>query len=173
MTSIHYWRITKYNPINRDAQGVYHKNEWTSINDIGKEFNNVEFVFDSYIFYENLYIDAIIRIMRENEVDLLKVEALEVKCYVDYSSFSELELKNCFNNLKNNILVTKHDITQIVRLVLREFVWCKLTCQRMFVHFGYDYYMYIGSEQPSKITLKAIESRGLFVEKIASPYLNT
>lgn len=42
----------------------------------------------------------------------------------------------------------------------------------MFVHFGYDYYMYIGSskELPQDLRNK-IENLGLFVENFESPYL--
>jgi len=33
------YRITKYNPMNRDANGAYLLNEWTSFSDIGKTFD--------------------------------------------------------------------------------------------------------------------------------------
>jgi hypothetical protein len=39
------------------------------------------------------------------------------------------------------------DLDWVVRLALREALWCRLKGERGFyVHFGYDYYMYIGSE---------------------------
>jgi len=69
--------------------------------------------------------------------------------------------------------VNKLEVADIARLVLREFLWCKLEeDQKIFVHFGYDYYMFIGSsEKPPKSIIKKIEKMGLFVEEFESPYL--
>jgi hypothetical protein len=40
----------------------------------------------------------------------------------------------------------------------------------MYVHFGWDYYMYFGSKKTCKPVLAEIEHSGLFVEKRKSPY---
>jgi len=168
---IHYWRITKYNPKNRDENGIYQKYEWTSVSEVGKIFDNGELLFDVYLFCENAYIDAIIKIMRENGVESLKVDALEIHNYDNYADFTEPTTKKYFRTLRNNMLIPKQEVAQVSRFILRELIWCKLVSDRMFVHFGYDYYMYIGSEQQSEELLKAIESNGLFVEIVVSPYL--
>ena len=41
----------------------------------------------------------------------------------------------------------------------------------MYVHFGYDYYMYIGSEKPLEKEIDSINRSGLFVENMVSPYI--
>ena len=186
MIDIYYWRVTKYNPLNRDKNGFYKKNEWISIGDIGTKYDNVEFTFDSYIFYENLYVDAVLKIMSVNKVESLKIEelkksyyksyvkkykGLEKSYYSSYADLSELETKKQFDALKNNKLASKHEIEKVIRFALREIIWCKLTCGQMFVHFGYDYYMYFGSELYPKDVLETIEANGLFVEDFVSPYL--
>ena len=40
----------------------------------------------------------------------------------------------------------------------------------MFVHFGYDYYMYIGSNKRFKGIINTIANTGLFIEEFESPY---
>ncbi len=76
-----------------------------------------------------------------------------------------------YNTIYLGQQVTQKEVADIARLVLRESLWCKLESDRMFVHFGYDYYMFIGSTEPCESTIKKIEKLGLFVEKFESPYL--
>ena len=168
---IHHWRITKYNPANRDKNDIYQKNEWTSIGDVGNKFGDNEFTFEEYFFYENSYIDAIIRIMCENNIETLKIDTLEKYEYINYNDFVESESKKYFKFLKKDILITKEEVIQIAKFALREIVWCKLASEKMFIHFGYDYYMYIGSAKPSEEVLKIIKNNGLFVESMISPYI--
>jgi len=165
------WRITKYDPKNRDENGFYQKDEWTAVSDIGQKYDDVEFTYDSYLFYENAYVDAVIRIMRGNNVESFLIKALEKGCYINYPDFSESESKRFFRSLKRNMQIPKHDVIPIIRFALREIIWCKLLSNQMFVHFGYDYYMYIGSENPLEEEINIIENNGLFVEPMVSPYI--
>jgi hypothetical protein len=65
------------------------------------------------------------------------------------------------------------EVKEIVRLTLRAVIWCKLTLQqKFFVHFGYDYNMYIGSYKDCPKARMKIEKSGLFVETYTSPYLD-
>jgi len=168
---MYYWRITRYNPQNRDENGFYISDEWSSISDIGKKYNDVEFTYESYISCENAYADTVTRVMRGNTIEFFTLEALQKKRYVNYPDFSESESKKYFRSLKRNMQVPKHEIIPIVRFALREIIWCKLVNDNMFVHFGYDYYMYIGSENKLEEELSAVRKNGLFVETIISPYL--
>jgi len=52
----------------------------------------------------------------------------------------------------------------------REF-GCKLVSPSMHVHFGDDYYMFIGSENQSEEVLNSIRASALFVEDMISRYL--
>ena len=64
-------------------------------------------------------------------------------------------------------------IKDICRLILREHLWAKLGYDsKMYVHFGHDYYMYIGSLLSCEEAIKNITDQGFFVEKFKSPYLN-
>ena len=48
--------ITKYNSIFRDENWNYTRNEWTSISDIGKKFDDVLFTKEEYLEIEKKYI---------------------------------------------------------------------------------------------------------------------
>lgn len=59
-------------------------------------------------------------------------------------------------------------VDDVVRLALREVVWCRLESPSgFFVHFGYDYYMYVGT--PEAIEPPTVSPR-VFVEEFPSPY---
>ncbi len=57
------------------------------------------------------------------------------------------------------------------RLILREDMWCKFESDNVSIHFGYDYYMYIGSNASCDSVIEQIRLNGLFVEPYRSPYL--
>ena len=52
------YRVTKYNPALRDARGAYIADEWTSVADIGCEFNGVVLTDSEYRRVEQTYIDS-------------------------------------------------------------------------------------------------------------------
>ncbi|ASA19813.1 hypothetical protein [Paenibacillus donghaensis] len=170
----HFWRITKYNPANR-INGVYEKKEWTSISDTGNLYPTGEFLIEHYLQTELLYIEAIISILKENNTNLLQVRDLEKhdlnlldeKFHYIYSD----ETKSLYSNVKNNDYISGDELKLLCKLILREKLWCKLQSENMFVHFGFDYYMYIGSRMECSSSLEFISNSGLFVECYESPYL--
>ncbi len=71
----------------------------------------------------------------------------------------------------NNEFYDKRALIFIVQCILRNKFWCKLEYDdTMYVHFGWDYYMYISASKSCPSTIKKIEEMGLFVEKFRSPY---
>lgn len=152
------WRITKYNPAYRNERGIYINDEWTAYSDIGKSFKGKILTEDEYLRYENLYIDSIIKLMRASNIYIL--------------SISELEVYDENIQLKNGIILSIDDITKVIKSILRERIWCKLTyVNEFYVHFGYDFNMYVGSNKPSDDVLHEIRRSELFVEEFISPYL--
>jgi hypothetical protein len=57
-----------------------------------------------------------------------------------------------------------------MRRVLREEFWCRLEGPEAFVHFGYDYYLYVGVPRACPEAEQATRRAGLFVESFRSPY---
>lgn len=167
------FRITKFNLTYRDEKGVYQRNEWTSFNDIG---NNL--TLNEYIATENKYIKAVQLFMKCLGINKLTIKALEKRIELSkkakkYSKLYPQKMNRLFASLKEDYILDKDAIEMVCRLALRENLWCKLNDpnNRMFVHFGYDYYMYIGVEKSCKNTVDEINKQGLFVEVFESPYL--
>jgi len=166
------YRITKYDPINRDATGRYLKNEWTYYGDIGKTYDDEILSFDEYGSMENKYIKSIERFMMCNKITSLHVVGLEKKKNPKHDKNATATMIDVFESIKNNDQISMNIIDSVCRLILREYLWCKLEDgQKMQVHLCGDYYyMYIVSDSYCHNVIEDIEQMGLFVEKYKSPY---
>lgn len=158
---IYWWRVTKYNPIHRDAYGAYQiDDEWTSYSDIGSIISE-----EGYLQTEENYIQAIFSFMNEINAENLYLNALELKS-------DELKKQNAFEFISAMWVgrrVSKQEIRELAKLTLREAIWCKLGFRKDFsVHFGYDYYMYMGTKDDCGDARFEIEKSGLFVEEYHS-----
>jgi hypothetical protein len=159
------YRITKYNPTYRNNEGHYTIDEWTSISDIGKSYDGNVFSLSQYIDVEKKYIEAITLLMICNNVDSFVISGLE-KCS------DESDRQSMYKNIQEGDSIEISEIPHISKLILREKMWCRLEAPFMFVHFGYDYYMYIGFTQECKYAIDKIVEMVLFVEEYKSPYLD-
>lgn len=167
------WRVTKYDPLLR-RNNIYQREEWTSFYEVGKVIDGKIVTFSEYFQIESAYVHAVRSIM-----DYLNISALQIKELEKYNTKSEVNQNPMYsetfiellNTTYDGQVVPKAEIGQLVRLILRENIWCKLVNDRMFVHFGYDYYMYVGSIVPCSEVTKKLHLYGLFVEAYPSPYL--
>ena len=170
------WRITKYNPKYRNNNDEYQKDEWTSCHDIGKSYEGKEFTVNDYIAIESAYVNAVLSFMNSTNSTTLTVRYLEK--HNDSIKISEApliyteDMIKLFERLHEGCVLEISDIKHLCRLVLREQMWCKLENDNtMFIHFGYDYYMYIGCLLKCEgIIVDLFERTGLFIEKFESPY---
>lgn len=148
------YRITKYDPDNR-INGKYTANEWTGFGDIGKTFDGAEFTYEKYLETETAYIDCCIDLMSQAIVSGLSVERTEY-----YSEDIHLP-----DEISDGI-----ELRKAIAHCLRERCWFKLTGENFFIHFGYDYYIYIGTLLPDETVVKTAVKYGLFCERYPSPY---
>lgn len=171
------YRITKYNPLNRNTEGHYLDSmEWTAISDIGKpEYRNVSYY--EYEKVESNYVEAIGLILKEKNISHLEINSLSLyHTKEDFENFTKNErLKNLaidydkdIAKLKESLKLTTTEIPKYIRLILRETIWMLLLNSRIEIKFGYDYYMYVTCEELKTETIQAIEKTGLFVEGNAS-----
>lgn len=152
------FRITKYS--NRDHSGnvISEPSDWTSFYDVGEKVT-----LDDYLKVEGWrlkvegeYLDFIYNLCIFLDVHELLVDNLEINS--DKCMFTD------------NNLVSNGDILLVAKSVLREEVWCKLISEKVEVHFGYDFYMYLICD----MTLREINEKiktSLIVEEFKSPYL--
>lgn len=165
------WRISKYDPKYRDSFGRFENDEWTSICEIGNFFNKIELTFEAYLEVENTYIEAILTILDELNITSLKIENLERENDIKDYDYVDKNMEETFNSMEDGIELATNQIIIFMKLVLREKLWGKLNNTNFFVHFGYDYYMYIGSRKSLVKCRTSIENSGLFIENIRSPYM--
>ena len=146
------YRITKYNPIFRDEKGRYAPKEWTSFDDIEKVVS-----FEEYLRVEMAYIEVAQYFLREANIAELQIRGLEnsKKLSVEISEGKQLPFR---------------EMEPIFRKVLREEIWCRFEGKSAFVHFGWDYYMYVGVSCYCPESVALAEKLGLFVEEFESPY---
>ncbi len=147
-------RITKYNPANR-INGRCIVDEWTSFSDIGKHFGETKLTYEKYLETENAYINCCIDLLLKAQVLCLSVAQAE--CYSE-----DIHLPSQVSDVA--------EIRNIIASCLREQCWFKLTCKDFFIHFGYDYYMYIGTMLPAATVENIVTRYGLFFEHYPSPY---
>ena len=93
------------------------------------------------------------------------------------SSF-KVESFSCFNDnyrfYDDATLHFEDDILCLVKDCLRKRCWCKLSADNFFIHFGYDYYMYIGCNISENRMNEIASQNCLYSELIKqSPYLIT
>ncbi|TJZ32326.1 hypothetical protein FA002_24455 [Priestia megaterium] len=123
---------------------------------------------DEYLKVEKKYINAVVTFMNEMNINKLYIKGLE--------QWSEdIEAQNAtefISKLWIGQWISIQEIKELVKLTLRNAVWCKLELKnQFFVHFGYDYYMYIGTSHECSNAFKKVALTGLHVEMVDSPYL--
>jgi hypothetical protein len=169
------WRVTKYNPTFRNENGHYTiAEEWTCASEIGKIINGKEFTLSDYLQVETAYVNSVMKFLEEssmNSLRILQLSSWSISAEDKQSALYETE----FDHLKltEDLLVNKYEIQLICKMVLRNFLDCQLYLKdKFFVHFGWDYYMYIGSYFNCLSAIEYAKNNGLFAEEIdSSPYL--
>ncbi|MFC9250021.1 RNA-binding protein [Amycolatopsis thailandensis] len=165
MSTSYVYRITKYDPADRDDRGTYRGSE-----DVSSDHGPVEAA----------YLAAVTAFAEDTGVTLLAIRDPEVTGFVHFGVEPPVD-GHGLHGLFPSDLTGYHDgapITvdvgrELVRAMLRDNgAWCWLEAEdRFFVHIGYDRYMYIGSDRPCGHAVALTSANGLFAEQVdGSPY---
>jgi hypothetical protein len=169
------YRITKYNPKNRNEEGHYLYDHWTDISDVGKTLEGELVTQKEYFKIEQDYINAIIEILTESKQKYLRLVSYDNDRYIDsikdnvneWFHNSDFENLNIYEDKK--ILLS--EIPTIIKLNLRGYIDTSLEIKDQFyIQFGYDFYMYSGTPNLSQETVERINSTSVFIEEFWSPY---
>ena len=163
---MHAYRVTKYDPRSRNDVGHFTGDEWTSVSDIGRLIGASMLTAVEYLRVENLYVQSVQSQMSAFGIDTFRVSGLEVRSVAWGKEIVDDVCEVC-RGLQEDDLVSGKQLEDIIRGCLRSYIWCRLSDARAYIHFGYDYYMYIGLPGP------IIDSKlpaGIFAEECASPY---
>ncbi len=160
------YRVTKYDPNNRDENGVYLIDDWIGFSEVGEYFNNEELTFEKYLDIEQKYVDAV-----RGFFTFCTVETVEIRKYCffedDMTMFSADQIK-ILKKLEHSSMIGMLEVLQLVPLILRGHIYAYLVSPnngKQYVMFGYDYYMYFYSDALlDSITISNIEKQGLYVE---------
>ncbi|MCX4512967.1 S1 RNA-binding domain-containing protein [Streptomyces sp. NBC_01619] len=159
------YRVTKYDPADRDEHGHYTGSEDT-VSDHGR--------------VEAACLQAVEAFAADTSVDHLVVREPHVTSLAHFGVEQALDGFG-LDGLFPAGLTGFHDGAEVplgiglelVRVMLRESgAWCRLEVEDTFtVHVGWDQYLYIGSNSPCEEALARTRAIGLFPERLdASPY---
>jgi len=151
------YRVTKYNPALRDPNGAYHGDDWIMFSEIGQSFRGVILTMEEYRRVENAYITAALAFLSEGNIAALRVVGLENsrKRRLDFAEGS---------------ILPGEKLSEAFAEVLRGELWCRFQADDGFVHFGWDYYMYIGVPHRCPRAEHTASKLGLYVEEFVSPH---
>ncbi|ACV26263.1 hypothetical protein [Kangiella koreensis] len=170
------YRITKYNPINRNEHGHFLIDEWTEPEQIGKAFNGVKATKSDFFVIEEKYVLSILEVLKSLSINHLRVVDLD-------NSYTKWSLSRSDNawlredeflevEVYEDKSVGLSEIETIIRMNLRHFLSCRLEINNKFsLRFGFDFYMYVLCNELSAEVQDKVHTIGLFVEEIEPMYL--
>ncbi len=150
MSAPHVYRITKYDPADRDDRGAYRGSE-----DVSSDHGPVEAA----------YLAAVTAFAEDSGVTRLTIR----DPVVDDRGLFPPDLTGFHDGARITLDVGR----ELVRAMLRgDGAWCRLESKDgFFVHVGYDQYLYVGSAHPCGRAVALTAASGLFVEPLdGSPY---
>ena len=124
-----------------------------SFSDVGKGIVSL----NKYTKIESEYICLILKICKLHKIKYLKIKELD--------NFNHL--KQYSNNQK---ITNEEDLIKLLKLILREKIWCKLCSRNCEFHFGYDYYLYCICNKDLYCFFNT-SSTTFNIEKYISPYI--
>ncbi len=144
-----YYRISKYDSRHR-TDGIYQKNEWTSMSDIGKTFDGKLFTESEYSEVEKMYIDFVLNVCNVQNITFLTVK--------------DIEGQNKFL-LHNGQTLDLCQSKEFIRECLRENCWGRLFSEEFVFETGYDYYIHIGCSFSFEEIQQIAKEYNLYAEK--------
>ncbi|CCK24926.1 hypothetical protein BN159_0547 [Streptomyces davaonensis JCM 4913] len=159
------YRITKYDPADRDEHGHY----------IGAEESTSD-----HGPVESAYLQAVAAFAAAAGIDRLAVREPQITGIPHFGLEPALEghgLDGLFppdlSGFHDGAEIPLSTALELVRAMLRDHgVWCRLEVEDRFaVHVGWDQYVYVRSDEPCESALARTRALGLFPERLeASPY---
>lgn len=165
------FRVTKYDPRYRLPNGAYGRNEWTEAGDAGRVCDGEPVTCTEYMRVETAYVGAVRSFLDAAGVEELKVSRLEVGCFnsrPDPCGLWTGDSRARLETIVDGSYVRGDDLDWVVRLALRDELWCQLLGKDGFyVDFAGEYYMFVGSDVLSAVPPPMPE--GIFAEVFDSP----
>ena len=164
--------VVKYNPIYFCSNGLYQKQEWTSMWDIGKTFDGYVFSREEYLQMETRYVNTALKILEASGCKYLTIfyykgfynslESLRESPLMD----DDIYLFKRAGYFESGSRISLNRVDPLLRLNLRDwstffFLNIKNNVQ---LDIGYDYYMHIHAPLPVNEMKKLVSNEGLFLD---------
>lgn len=173
-----HFRVTKFDTAKRNPDGSYmDQQEWTCLSEIGKNCGGTVLTEAAYLATETRYVNAVLRFFAASGLPHLRVTNFSNRFASEelpenaahYPTIGHPALEEL--NFVEDQIVTEKEIALLVRQTLRGTVNCSLESDGFFfVHFGWDYYMYIGCAADCSRARAETQADGMFVEDFVSPH---
>lgn len=170
------YRLSKYDPIFRDPNGVYTKEEWTSYCDIGTVYDGVVFTKDEYLRMEAKFINVILQVLSSlgaNSFWVRKLEppftAEEMRNYLGrYGLSMSPEEEAARSSLYEGKKINISELKVYLRLFLRECFWCELHAEEstIVLYWSDEYYMYLRCRGLDENIIQVSKTQGIYIEDI-------
>lgn len=126
---------------------------------IAQEFDGERLTLSTYLEVEARHLVVLASFMEES----------------DTSTVTAQHVENPFDTFRvsEGAELAPVEAIEAVRQLLREEGWCRLVDgDRFYIHVGYDYYVFVGTDRPCDRSVALAEEKGLFVDRdFRSPYL--
>lgn len=166
------YSISKYRPQFYDQQSCYTRNEWISISDIGKSFDDGVLTVNEYLETEQHYIDTAIELACLSGCSYLRIDYLEgkTKDIVQWAEkYSEryslnFNLSKPAKKIRQGLKIPVSACADYLRLCLRECCFAIFSnhLHNFHIQFLYDYYMIIHTGLPKSQIEKVVATNNLY-----------
>ncbi len=162
------YSISKYCP-ELYTKGDYIKNEWTSVSDIGKSFDDGVLTSAEYLRIEQCYIDTAIELARKSGCSYLIIDYLEGESHdiILESKKNPINrnLIDAAKNIRQGLRVRISQCANYLRLCLRECCYATFSnhAHNFYVDFGYDFYMHVHTELLKLQVENIVKTNNLFI----------
>lgn len=169
------YEIVKYQP-QYYKDGVYTKNEWISVSDIGESFDGEVLTKEEYLMVESAYVDTVKELVEVSGVKFLTIVGPDTTFYPRRTKAFNKENKAMYqvvSSLNEGQRIAASKIDTVLKASLRELFWCALVneTKKVQVDVGYDYYLHFHSRLPEETIRKIARSHGLYCNPRKDPCL--
>jgi hypothetical protein len=126
---------------------------------VGQTFSGVVLTSDKYKRVEDAYIQTALSFLGESGLYSMKVAGPENprKRSLDF---------------QNGSVLTPEHVEGVIRQILREEFWCRLDASDGYLHFGLDYYMYVGVPHPCPAARTKASESAYMSRNLDPPYVD-
>lgn len=156
--------VTKYNPENRGADGVYLLDEWTDYSDVGKMYNGKIVTLEEYEVVEASYTLAAKTFFSFFKCETFLLDGL---MFFDDGIENEGEqLIEAFRLVDSNRIFGWEKFDLILQLMQRGYMASEVSClsnHNIVMRLSYDYYMYLNAPQIREVIELLQQVPGLYL----------